>query len=94
MLNALNPGDHDFGYEACMPREILIDGFTVDDSAIADGEPLYFLPDFDPKGVCGTVSPYKVSEKLHIKNLKVKSGRKIELSPKAELYKNTSFILE
>lgn len=75
-FSARNDGLHDFGYPCSMPRSITIDGLVIDDAwTLENKEPgVTFLG--DPLG--GDVSagpfPYRLTERLTVRNLTTTSG--------------------
>ncbi len=98
MFNLHNPGTHDFGYPCTMPRNILIDGLTIDDSkAPAKYRGARFF-DNPTAGSAGKQPfPYGLTERIGIKNLKTSSGilprisddasfnRRVRISPESAL---------
>jgi hypothetical protein len=94
LITATNTGNHDFGYECCMPKTVTVDGLTVHDEECPDTK-FYILPDYDiirwfalpewdnPEG---KPFPYKPTEKLVLKNVKFMSGREYKALEKEELY--------
>ncbi len=87
IISANNTGDHDFGYACAMPYQIDIDGLTVDDRA-SDGS-VYILPCYDNDYAPSKPQAYIVPETVNIIDIKIKSGRELELSEKPEMYLDT-----
>lgn len=84
LLAASNDGQHDFGYPCFMPREIMIDGLMIDDQ----NEPKNYQGPFlftDPDGA-GTDAevrpfPYRLTERVTLRNVTTSSGKTIRTSP-------------
>lgn len=90
-----NDGTHNFGYDCCMPREITIDGLTVDDSNHPEGyEGLYFFS--NPRGGAPADSPFPYARcrKLTVKGLTTASGKASRVSSNAEVEKSVVFVKE
>lgn len=87
LLNASNDGEHDFGYPCFMPREITIDGLMIDDRNHPEnyqGPYLFVDPDGGRSSAAARPFPYRLTEKVTIRNLTTASGRKPRTSPDAE----------
>lgn len=75
MFGAENDGTHDFGYPCSMPRVIRIEGLFVDDSKHPAGYPgVAFFS--DPVGASPGKRPfpYRLTERLEVRDLKLASG--------------------
>ncbi len=86
IVNAVNNGDHDFGYTACMPESIVIDGLRVEDSGFDKETPLYILPDYDPDFAPGKPFPYVPTRKLSVKGVCSDAGRRIYVFAREDEY--------
>ncbi len=91
---AYNDGSHYFGYQSVMVRELIIDGLTVDDTALAPGKTITLLPEYDREFTNDKPFPLKTPETAHIRGLKAMSGKEIRLFKRPELYTKTKFIIE
>jgi len=83
LLSASNDGQHDFGYPCFMPREIIIDGLVIDDRQHPKdyAGPYLFT---DPDGTSSTATrpfPYRLTERVSLRNLTTTSGQEPRLSP-------------
>ena len=92
-----NSGMHDFGYECAMPGKITIDGLEIDDTNCTNRKYRgpYLFGDFNPNMKDGSYVekfPYKTTEEAHLRNVKCASGRKLELSPNAYMFRNTKVV--
>lgn len=88
IIHVSNDGQHDFGYPCFMPREIIIDGLTIDDSNRSEdyeGPYLFSDPDGDILDSTARPYPYHLTEKVTIRHLTTASGRELQTSPNAEL---------
>lgn len=84
LLNASNDGQHDFGYPCFMPREILIDGLIIDDSQHPKdyaGPYLFTDPDGEAPATAARSFPYRLTERVTLRNLTTTSGQKPRVSP-------------
>ena len=96
MITAHNSGEHNFGYDCTMPKNIYIDGMTIDDSAADPEFKLYLFGEYN-KNFDESKEypyPYRTPDSITLKNVHSTSGRAIELTPRPELYKNTKLITE
>lgn len=82
MFDMSNGGTHDFGYPCTMPSVITIDGLYVDDSKSKGisffGNPLGASTENRP-------FPYRLTQKIEIKNLKTASGLEPKVSSNPDL---------
>jgi hypothetical protein len=81
-----NDGTHDFGYPCSMPRVIQIDGLIVDDSGQgADHDGIFYFN--DPLGAprADRPFPYRLTERLEVRDLKTASGVEVRVSSNPEL---------
>lgn len=101
VIGAHNDGMHDFGYMCSMPREITIDGLSVDDRNHPDGyQGLYYFqdPDVVHDGVDDAVPtasppfPYRRCKRLSVRGLTTASGKRPRLSPNAAMAESTILI--
>lgn len=86
LLNANNDGQHDFGYPCFMPREIRIDGLVIDDKAHPKdykGPYLFTDPDGSAPATAKRPFPYRLTEKVTLRNVTTTSGRALLVSPDA-----------
>ena len=83
-----NPGDHDFGYTAKMPRRLDIDGLEIMDDGAEEKFGVYVLPDYSPNPEENAKAPfpYVPTEKLRVRNVVCRSGREIAVCNTPELY--------
>jgi hypothetical protein len=88
MFGVNNDGTHDFGYACSMPRSIRIDGLTVDDSKVSnDRGSLTIFSDPTGKASKDRPFPYRLTERLEIRNLRVASGLKPVICSNPEVAK-------
>jgi hypothetical protein len=94
MIHVQNDGMHDFGYVCSMPREITIEGLSVDDTNHPENyQGLYFFTDQDQEhGDFSAITlpderpfPYKISRSLCIRDLSIASGLRPQISPNPEI---------
>jgi hypothetical protein len=87
VFHASNDGAHDFGYPCSMPHTILIDGLVVDDAAaVKDGSPgVDFFNDVIGPAREDRRFPYRLTQRLEVRNLKTTSGVFPGISPNKEL---------
>ncbi len=97
LIDAHNDSKHDFGYPCFMPREITIDGLTVDDSNHPeDYQGMYLLS--DPGGLkdqelAQRPYPYALCEKLRVRGLTTASGKAPRVSSNAVVEKSVDFVM-
>lgn len=95
LFNMSNDGTHDFGYPCSMPREIRIDGLTVDDAKHpADYEGLTFFS--DPLGGPKKERPYPyaLTKTLRVRGLKTASGKAPRVCANPEVAKAIAVVTE
>jgi hypothetical protein len=86
LLAASNDGQHDFGYPCFMPREITIDGLFIDDRNVPknyQGPFLFTDPDGASAGARVGPFPYRLTERVTLRNVTTSSGKTIRTSPDA-----------
>eukprot|EP01035_Chromulina_nebulosa_P041714 gene41714-56474_t len=86
LLNASNDGQHDFGYPCFMPREILIDGLTIDDRQHPKdyaGPLLFTDPDGATPAAASRPHRYRETEQITVRRLTTTSGQPFRVSPDA-----------
>lgn len=87
LLNASNDGEHDFGYPCFMPREITIDGLAIEDrNPPKDYQGPFLFSDADgPKPATEPRAfPYRLTERVTLRNVTTASGKKLRVSPDRE----------
>lgn len=95
LINALNTGDHDFGYPCMMPEIINIDGLYIDDSALATDCDCYkVFSSYDDNFSEGKPYAYITSRRVNAKNLKSASGKNVVLTDFPEQYKNSELVVD
>ena len=86
-------GKHDFGYPCSMPRRFVVEGLTIDDSRVPEkaGGPYIFgnLKPHDKPGAAPDPYPYAVTEEVVLKDVKVLSGKPLQVSPNLHTFRNT-----
>ncbi len=96
LLYFRNDGMHDFGYTCFMPREISIDGLTIDDSNHPQGyQGMYLLGDPDDGRDIKQADrpfPYELCQTLRVQGITTASGKKPRISPNARIEKSVVFI--
>lgn len=88
LISASNDGQHDFGYPCFMPREVIIDGLTIDDRhhpAEYEGPYLFTDPDGRAPVAVAPPFPYRITEHVTLRRLTVASGQELRTSPDAGL---------
>jgi len=92
MFGVKNDGMHDFGYLCFMPRNIVLEDVTVEDSQVPDDYAgLYFFsnPDSEKKSLpAKRPFPYELTKSLTVKGLKTASGEAPRISPHSGLKKS------
>jgi hypothetical protein len=87
VFEMVNDGQHDFGYPCFMPREITIDGLVIEDREVPAGYNGPFLFP-DPDGANTEAKerpfPYRLTERVTIRNLSTSSGLNFRISPDNE----------
>lgn len=88
IVSGTNDGTHDFGYECCLPRKVLVENLVIDDSAIKSEEypgPFVF-GSFGRNASAEGLLPYRAEGVVELRNVTVSSGRSIDLSPNLRLF--------
>ena len=87
LFYANNTGDHDFGFDCHMPKNIYIDGLTVLDGSIEiKYEKLYLMPVYDRNYAVGKPFKYNTAKYISVANVKTESGREFVPYEFPELY--------
>ena len=86
LFQAVNEGDHDFGYYCTMPQTIVIDNMMIDDSHIKDNCRFVILGNYDSNFADNKPYPYGIPENVTV-NITSASGRDIEPFADPLLYK-------
>ncbi len=89
VFNTSNDGQHDFGYQCFMPRNISIEGLTIDDSHHSGD--LYYFRDLGKTNPANTPYPYVLTDKLTVHKVSTASGRRPRLSGNPYLNENVIF---
>ena len=96
LVHGVSTDRHDFGYECHAPRRIVFDGLTIDDSRHPekyDGPFVFSM--FNPKNTSADYvekHPYHVTEEVVLKNVTTKSGKPVNLSPNAWMFRNVKVV--
>lgn len=96
LISGSNPGTHDFGYVCHLPRRVLMENLTVDDSSVTNASysgPSVFN-DFHRHGTESELLPYPPTGEVKAKNVHVVSGKQLKLSPDTELFRDTKMITD
>lgn len=89
IISARNSGDHDFGYTACMPARITIDGLRIADSQTDHPDsPLYVLPVYDDEYTPGKPYAYVTPQELILRGIVTDSGKAYDVAAHPEQYPN------
>ena len=75
-FNGVNDGTHDFGYPCSMPRSVTIDGLFIDDQWTKDNPKPGVSLFGDPIGRSTEPRPfpYRLTERVSVRNLTTASG--------------------
>ena len=94
ILSGTNTGKHDFGYLCRLPYKMVIDGLTVDDSALNPDkyEHLAIFATFNRDAHDTGLLPFPIEGQVILKNVKVQSGRECIVSANPDLYRNVEVI--
>jgi len=93
LVNGSYSGKHDFGYVCHMPRRIVFDGLRIDDSHHPEknyeGPWIFGMFNAQNKGSDYVEDyPYHVTEEVVLKNVTTASGKPVNLSPNAWMFRN------
>lgn len=92
VLSANNTGDHDFGYECMIARNMIIDGFAIKDNGADKSTKLYLFPNYDANFAPDKPYAYGAPATVTVSGLSVESGRELEMYANAEQYSKTEII--
>lgn len=90
LVGGSNHGHHDFGYTCYLPSNITVEGLEIDDSGISDkgykGPAVFgnFNRNAEEEGLL----PYPASGRVVLRDVNVKSGKKMRLSYNKPLFKD------
>jgi len=83
-----NDGTHDFGYTCSMPRNVKIDGLTIDDSKNRGKiKNLVIFPNATGRSKGKSPFPYRLTEKLEVSGLKLPEGASMKISDSPDIEK-------
>ena len=92
LVNGSSTDWHDFGYPCRMPRRIVFDGLTIDDSHHPEkyNGPRIFAQFSKKNNSPAYVEkfPYHVTEEVVLRNVKTASGKALTLSPNKYMFRN------
>jgi hypothetical protein len=84
---------HDFGYPCSMPREVRIDGLKVEESKQGKKhKSLVFFTDPIGNTTKNRPFPYRLTERLEVRGLKIASGRKARVCNNPEVAKAIRYV--
>jgi hypothetical protein len=93
MFAMKNEGMHDFGYPCSMPREIRIDGLKVEESKQGKKhKSLVFFTDPIGNSTKNRPFPYRLTERLEVRGLKIASGLKPRVCNNPEVAKAIRYV--
>jgi hypothetical protein len=96
LINGASTDWHYFGYECCMPRKMVFDGLKIDDKNHPEKyNGPYIFTDFNSKNTSSAYVekyPYQVTKEVILKNVTTTSGKPINLSPNAWMFRNTKVV--
>ena len=96
LVNGNSTDWHDFGYECHMPRRIVFDGLKIEDANHPDKyDGPYIFGQFSKKNVGPDYVekyPYHVTEEVVLKNVTTASGKPVNLSPNAWMFRNVKVV--
>lgn len=92
VVHGSNNGQHDFGYPCSMPWRITIEGLEIADA----GRPAniggpYLFSDFNAANTSAAYFepyPYKVTEEVVLRDVRIASGRTLQVSPNKWMFRN------
>ena len=94
LLSGTNTGKHDFGYTCALPKMMLIEGLTIDDTAIKS--PQYQNPaifgTFNRKADDKDLLPFVIKGKVILKDVKVTSGKEFVKSANPDIFKKMKIV--
>ena len=89
VVSGANGEDHDFGYECKMPRQITIENLFIDDTNCESAEEICLLSNYKDDVDAPRPFPYRIPEKLIVRNVKRASGKPVLLCRDRTLYPTT-----
>ncbi len=92
VFTADNSGDHYFGYDCVMAREIRIENLTILDTGIDEKKELSLLPIYDKNYTEGKPYALILPKKITMKNVKTATGREIIFAKRPELYSSCELV--
>ena len=96
LVSGTNAGKHDFGYICHLPRHVVVENLTIDDSNITNDAysgPTVF-GGFGRDASDPDLLPYEPTEEVILKNVKVASGKEMKISSNPLLFKDTKMTIE
>lgn len=96
LLNGLNDGTHDYGYDCMMPWRVTVDGLEIDDSKHPSSyKGPYLFANFNPEKTSSSYHeayPYFVTEKVVLHNVTTKSGKPFQRSSNAYMFRDVQIV--
>ena len=91
LINGFNDGGHDFGYTCYMPERIMIENLKIEDTNHPGNyEGPVLFADFNPKMKDRSYQekyPYIKTKEVSLKNVKITSGKSLQLSDNSFMFK-------
>ena len=96
LVNGSSTDWHDFGYPCEMPRRIVFDGLKIDDAGHSGkyNGPFVFGMFNSKNTSVGYVEkfPYRVTDEVVLRNVTTASGKPVNLSPNAWMFRNVKVV--
>ena len=86
LIDGANNGDHDFGYDCCLPRSIELHNLLIDDICCEAVDPVYLFGTFSRDAHAKGLVPYPIEGTILLDNVRTSSGKKIGLSMNPDLF--------
>ena len=87
LIDGANNGDHDFGYNCCLPSSIELHNLLIDDICCEAVYPVYLFGTFSRDAHAKGLEPYPIKGTVLMDNVRTSSGKKTGLSMNPDLFK-------
>jgi len=91
LISGNNFENHNFGYDCTMPHTVTLEDVFIDDTRLEKGGEIFLLATVNTEHTDGSFRaeyPYRVTERLRMRNVRTASGRECSLSMNPYLYRN------
>ena len=94
LIDGANNGDHDFGYTCCLPSNIELHDFLVDDRCCEAIDRVFLFGTFSRDVRASGLQPYPAKGTILLDNARTLSGKPLEMSLNPGLFAGYSVAIQ